>query len=79
MKSVALTANGAPVATVGHTPYEFTYTPAYDQIGDIVTLAATITDSSGQTSVVSTEVKVPGDHDRRRPAPSAAPSRRRSR
>jgi hypothetical protein len=59
VKSVALTANGAPVATVAHTPYEFTYTPAYDQIGDIVTLAATITDSSGQTSVVSTEVKVP--------------------
>jgi hypothetical protein len=59
VKSVKLTANGAPVATVGHTPYEFTYTPAYDQIGDIVTLAATITDSSGQTSVVSTEVKVP--------------------
>jgi hypothetical protein len=59
VKSVKLTANGAPVATVGHTPYEFTYTPAYDQIGDIVTLAATITDSSGQTSVVSTEIKVP--------------------
>jgi hypothetical protein len=59
VKSVKLTANGAPVATVGHTPYEFTYTPAYDQIGDIVTLAATITDSSGQASVVSTEVKVP--------------------
>ena len=59
VKSVKLTANGAPVATVGHTPYEFTYTPAYDQIGDIVTLAATITDSSGQTSVVSTEVTVP--------------------
>ena len=33
VKSVKLTANGAPVATVGHTPYEFTYTPAYDQIG----------------------------------------------
>jgi hypothetical protein len=59
VKSVALTANGAPVASVGHTPYEFTWTPAYGDIGDIVTLAATITDSSGQKSVVSTEVKVP--------------------
>jgi hypothetical protein len=47
------------VATLGHTPYEFTWTPAYGDIGDVVTLAATITDASGQTSVVSTEVKVP--------------------
>ena len=59
VKAVALTANGAPVTTLGHTPYEFTWTPAYGDIGDVVTLAATITDSSGQTSVVSTEVKVP--------------------
>jgi len=59
VKSVALTANGAPVTTLRHTPYEFTWTPAYGDIGDVVTLAATITDSSGQTSVVSTEVKVP--------------------
>ncbi|MDA0163708.1 hypothetical protein OM076_25775 [Solirubrobacter ginsenosidimutans] len=59
VKSVSLTANGAPVATVGHTPYEFTWSPAYGDIGDIVTLAATITDSSGQKSVVSTEVTIP--------------------
>ena len=59
VKSVALTANGVPVATVGHTPYEFTYTPAYSQIGKHVVLSATITDSAGQTSVVSTELDVP--------------------
>ncbi|WP_028064282.1 Ig-like domain-containing protein [Solirubrobacter soli] len=59
VKSVSLTANGAPVASIGHTPYEFTWTPAYGDIGDTVVLAAKITDSSGQTSVVSTEVKVP--------------------
>ena len=59
MKSVALTANGRPVQTVGHTPYEFVYTPAYEHIGDHVVLAATITDSAGQTSVVSTELDVP--------------------
>jgi hypothetical protein len=59
VKAVTLTANGAPVATLGHTPYEFTWTPAYADIGDTVVLAATITDSSGQTSVVSTEVDVP--------------------
>ena len=59
VKSVALTANGLPVATVGHMPYEFEYTPAYEHIGDVVTLTATITDSSGQSSIVSTEVTVP--------------------
>ena len=59
VKSVALTANGLPVQTVGHTPYEFVYTPAYEHIGDHVVLAARITDSSGQTSVVSTELDVP--------------------
>ena len=78
VKSVALTANGLPVATVGHTPYEFTYTPAYEHIGDHVLLTATITDSSGQTSIVSTELDVPAITTRR-PAPSAAPSRPRSR
>ena len=59
VKSVALTANGLPVATVGRVPYEFEYTPAYEHIGDVVTLTATITDSSGQSSVVSTEITVP--------------------
>ncbi len=59
MKSVAVTANGAPVTTLGHTPYEFAWTPAYNLIGKIVTLGFTVTDSSGQTSVVSTEVTVP--------------------
>ena len=64
VKSVALTANGLPVATLGRVPYEFEYTPAYEHIGDVVTLTATITDSSGQPSTVSTEISVPGDHDR---------------
>ena len=59
VKSVTLTANGSPVATVSRAPYEFSWTPAYDQIGKFVALAATITDSSGQTSVVTTEVRVP--------------------
>lgn len=59
VKSVALTANGLPVATIGRTPYEFEYKPAYEHIGKRVVLAATITDSSGQTSVVSTELDVP--------------------
>ncbi len=59
VKSVELTANGLPVATVGRTPYEFEYRPAYEHIGDHVVLSAKITDSSGQTTVVSTELDVP--------------------
>lgn len=59
VKSVALTANGVPVGTVTKAPYEFEYRPAYEHIGDHVVLSATITDSSGQTSVVSTELDVP--------------------
>jgi hypothetical protein len=59
VKSVVLSANGTRVASVGHTPYEFTWTPAYGDIGDVVTLTATITDSAGKTSTVSTEVTVP--------------------
>lgn len=59
VKSVALSANGVPVATVTKAPYEFEYRPAYEHIGDHVVLRATITDSSGQTSIVSTELDVP--------------------
>ena len=59
VKSVELTANGLPVATVGRTPYEFEYRPAYEHIGDHVVLSAKITDSSGQATVVSTELDVP--------------------
>ena len=59
VKSVALTANGLPVATSSRVPYEFEYTPAYEHIGDVVTLTATITDSSGQSSTVSTRFRCP--------------------
>jgi hypothetical protein len=59
VKSVALTANGLPVATKSTVPYEFEYRPAYEHIGDHVVLTATITDSSGQSSIVSTELDVP--------------------
>ncbi|MBE2315084.1 hypothetical protein DVA67_003810 [Solirubrobacter sp. CPCC 204708] len=59
VKSVELTANGIPVGAVGRTPYEFEYRPAYEHIGDHVVLTAKITDSSGQTTVVSTELDVP--------------------
>jgi hypothetical protein len=56
---VKLTSDGVPVAARGHTPYEFAWTPAYNQIGRTVTLAATITDSSGQSTVKSVHVVVP--------------------
>lgn len=59
VKSVELTANGVPVASRSRVPYEFEYRPAYEHIGDHVVLSAKITDSSGQSTVVSTELDVP--------------------
>lgn len=61
VKSVALSANGLPVATAAAAPYEFEYRPGSEHLGEIVTLTATITDSSGQTSTVSTEISVPAE------------------
>jgi hypothetical protein len=59
VKSVKLSADGVPVASVGHLPYELTWTPAYGEIGKTAMLAATITDSSGQTGVATVHVVVP--------------------
>jgi|GEM_PF-4306467 hypothetical protein len=59
VKSVELTANGQPVGTLGRTPYEFTYRPAPEHIGEHVVLTAKITDSSDQSTIVSTELDVP--------------------
>lgn len=60
VRSVTLTANGAVVGTVAHTPYEFTWTPTADQAGTTVSLVATATDSSGQTTSTSALVDVAG-------------------
>jgi hypothetical protein len=60
VKSVSLTANGAPVATVLHTPYEFSYTPTADQVGSSIVFVATATDSVGQSTSTSLTVNVPG-------------------
>ena len=79
VKSVALTANGLPVQTVGHTPYEFVYTPAYEHIGDHVVLAATITDSVRPDERRLHRARRARRSPPARPAPSAAPSPRRSR
>jgi hypothetical protein len=59
VKSVAVTLDGSPLATDGLAPYEFTWTPAYADIGATHTFEATITDSSGQTLVVTRHVFVP--------------------
>jgi Ca2+-binding RTX toxin-like protein len=58
VKSVAVTLDGNPFATGGHTPYEFSWTPTIADIGTR-TFAATITDSSGHTTVVSRRLVVP--------------------
>jgi hypothetical protein len=58
VKSVTLTADGKPVATLSSSPYAFSWTPGADEAGTTVVLEATITDSSGQTAVDSIEVEV---------------------
>jgi Big-like domain-containing protein len=58
VKSVSLAVDGAPVATAGRAPYEFSWTPAAEQVGSTVTLEATITDSADQATVVTTAVLV---------------------
>ncbi len=59
VKSVALTLDGAPLGTDAAAPYEFSWTPAYADIGATHTFVATITDSSDQTSTTARHVVVP--------------------
>ena len=61
VKSVGLTADGVPVATMAEAPYVFSWTPSAADVGKTVTLEATVTDSSGQatTSTVGVAVKAP--------------------
>jgi hypothetical protein len=58
VRSVSLTADGAPLGSRGEAPYTFSWTPAAADEGKTVTLAATITDSAGQTSTSTIEVPV---------------------
>jgi hypothetical protein len=58
IKTVALSADGVPVASLGHMPYELAWTPAYAQIGKTVALTAKVTDSAGQTSASTVHVSV---------------------
>jgi hypothetical protein len=59
VRSVSLTANGAPVATLSKRPYEFSFTPTAAQAGTTVQLTATATDSSGQTTSTTVPIVVP--------------------
>ena len=56
--SVALSAGDESLGTDTTAPYEFSWTPSIDDAGDTVTLTATITDSSGQTTTTSIDVDV---------------------
>lgn len=58
IKSVSLTADGAPVASLDESPYVFGWTPGPADVGKTVVLEATITDSSGQAVTSSIEVPV---------------------
>ncbi|WP_026910058.1 Ig-like domain-containing protein [Patulibacter minatonensis] len=59
VRSVTLTAAGAPVATLSTRPYEFSYTPTAAQAGTTVPLTATVTDSAGQTTTTTVSIVVP--------------------
>jgi hypothetical protein len=58
VRSVTLSADGAVLQSVGHTPYEFAFTSNADQAGRTVTLTATVTDSAGQITQTSVPVDV---------------------
>lgn len=59
MQSVAVTANGTPLATDGVTPYEFSRPVTFADIGSTIVFVATITDSAGQTTTATRSVSVP--------------------
>jgi hypothetical protein len=80
VRSVALSAGGAPVASLSTRPYEFAWTPTAEQAGTTVPLTATVTDSSGQTTTATVSVVVPalpaapaGPGVPTAPAPAPAP------
>ncbi|MGV1048331.1 MAG: Ig-like domain-containing protein [Solirubrobacterales bacterium] len=58
VKSVSLTADGVPVATLSESPYAFSWAPSAGDMGHTVTLVATVTDSAGQTATSTIEVPV---------------------
>jgi hypothetical protein len=59
VKSASLQVNGAPLATDGAAPYEFSWTPTYAYVGSSVALTAIVTDSANQTTQTTIHVNVP--------------------
>jgi len=58
VRSVSMTADGVDLGTQATFPYTFSYTPAYEQMGDVVTFETTVTDSAGQTTTKTAQVTV---------------------
>jgi hypothetical protein len=58
VKSVSLTVDGTALATLTQSPYVFSWTPSAADAGKTVTLEATVTDSSGQTTTSTITVPV---------------------
>ena len=56
--SVGLAVEGEALETLADAPYEFSWTPEPSQAGETVTLEATVTDSSGQTTTDTIDVEV---------------------
>ncbi len=61
VKSVVMTADGAPLGARSEAPFAFSWKPAATDAGKTVTLKATITDSAGQvtTTTIAVPVKAP--------------------
>jgi len=53
VKSVTLTADGAPIGARSEAPYGFNWKPGSDDIGSTVTLVATITDSADKKATTA--------------------------
>jgi hypothetical protein len=58
VRTVSLTADGAPLGARAEAPYAFNWTPSAADAGRTVTLQATITDSAGQVTTSTIEVPV---------------------
>lgn len=80
VKAVSLAADGEQLATTAESPYAFSWTPGAGDVGETVTLEATITDSAGQTTTSSIAVPVaeaeqpdPGPGPGPQPGPNPGP------
>ena len=74
LKSVTLSADGAPVGTVTVFPFQFRYTPPASAVGRTVTLTAVATDKAGNTSTRTSRSTWRSGRDVESPLPVGPPT-----